>query len=153
MRTTIRPLGCLALAFTLLLSTNIRAADEDDEKSTLAALKDKAVEATKKKVAETMEDLKAAAVVTKEAGFKMSEVRIEIGFLPSIEVEFDVQGKISDEKKVEMLKEHEDKKILSGVLKALFAAQSMDVNGYKLQRVKMKVSLAPKTTLIFAVTD
>ncbi|MEX2212639.1 MAG: hypothetical protein WD768_00840 [Phycisphaeraceae bacterium] len=147
-----RPFLTFALIVAALLSAAVPVRAEE-EKGKIAALKDKAIEATKKKVTETLADLKEASGVIREGGFVMGDVSIEVGLLPSVAVEFLVKDRVSDEKKVEMLEKHEDRKILTAVLKALFAAQEMDVAGYKLERVEMKVSLSPKTKLVFVLTE
>lgn len=138
-------------ACVIAASFHLGAATAGDKPGRAAALKDKAVEAAVKKTRDTLTKLKDATPVFKRAGFEMCQVHLEVDLFPAVSVEFVRKQKISEAAMRALLEENKDNKTLVVVLQTLFAANHLDVLGYRLDKVTVR--LPPRATITLSPAD
>ena len=75
---------------------------------------------------ESLEEIQEAERVFKEAGYLLHAVELEMGFSPKVVAVLRRESKVSDRKQERLLKQHEDNKVISTMLKALFKAEALE---------------------------
>ena len=88
------------------------------------------------------------APVLREAGFDVSEVRVSIGVPPGLALRVRRVETVSEERQEEILAEHDDDETLAGILKALFALNRFEAEGYELKEIMVHSDLPPRVTMI-----
>ena len=90
--------------------------------------------------------------VLREAGFEISEVRMTLGVPPGLAIRVRRVEIVSLSKQEELLDGHADDETLAGILKALFAMNRFDAEGYELKEVQVQSDIPPRVTLILIPT-
>lgn len=111
----------------------------------LEAVKDKLIDSAAAKGRDMLVRLKEAAPVIKEAGYAMGQVHLEIDLVPAVSVEFIRKNRIDEAAMKALLEEHKEHKTLSTVLRGLFLANKLDVLGYRMEKVTVRIP--PRTTV------
>ena len=78
---------------------------------------------SEEKMMESLDNIQDAERVFKEAGYQLHAVKLEMGFNPKVVSVLRRESEISASKQERLLKQHEDNKMLSTMLKSLFKRQ------------------------------
>ena len=81
---------------------------------------------SEEKMMESLEHIQEAERVFKEAGYLLHAVELEMGFSPKVVTVLRRESEVSERKRERLLKQHEDDKIISTMLKALFKAEALE---------------------------
>ena len=102
------------------------------------------------KIREVLAEFNSYLPVFLEAGFTVSEVRVEAGIFPSLIATFTQSKVISAEEQTKILKANENKTVLSYVLTSLFKVYGMPLGKFRLMSVDINISVTPSTTLVLS---
>jgi len=94
------------------------------------------------------ESLTVDKPVFESAGFKLSEIEIEIGLIPKIAPIFEQVAEIPEEDKKRLLASTEKKEVLNLLLKALFKVHDLKFTGYDIASAKLSLSIPPEIEII-----
>ena len=86
--------------------------------------------------------------VLREAGFKISRVRVRMGVVPRATIVCTQNDPLEKPKRKELLKKHSDKKVLTLFLKLLFKAYDTEISGYETRTIWVTLSVTPHSTAI-----
>ena len=97
-------------------------------------------------------EIKDISPYIEEIGYINRELRIGIGFPPSLDIFFEKTKDIDEAGAKEMIEKHKDKKLLGLVVNALLSANSVqekidDIGEQKFKEVRLTLSLPPRITL------
>ncbi|MEM7354372.1 MAG: hypothetical protein AAF657_26435 [Acidobacteriota bacterium] len=120
-----------------------------DLEAEAAHLTSEAVEGTEKLLRVLREDY---TPILRDAGFEVSQVRATLGLPPEIAVRVKPLGSSNARQRDALLEKHAGDKILHGLLKGLFAIETLDVEGYALDEAQITAGIPPKATLILTPT-
>lgn len=99
---------------------------------------------------DSIKDFSSYLPVIKEAGFEVSEIRVEMSLIPSISAIFEQTKVLTEAEQKRILKQHEGKRVLSYVLQSLFKAYGTSLGQFKLEGVEIVISIPPSTTLLIS---
>ncbi len=88
------------------------------------------------------------APVLHEAGFDISQVRINLGVPPGLAFRVRRFETASESRQAELLERHRDDETLSAILQALFAMGRFDAEGFELHEIMVHSELPPRVVLI-----
>jgi len=101
-------------------------------------------------VQDSIKDFSSYLPVIKEAGFEVSEIRIEMTLIPSISATFSQVKVLPEAEQKRILKQHESKRVLSYILQSLFKAYGTSLGQFKIEGVEILISIPPSTTLLIS---
>jgi len=81
---------------------------------------------SEEKMMESLEQIQEAERVFKEAGYQLHAVELEMGFNPKVVAVLRRESKVSSRKQERLLKQHENNKVVSTMLKAVFKAEALE---------------------------
>lgn len=101
-------------------------------------------------VQDSIKDFSSYLPVIKEAGFEVSEIRVEMTLIPSISATFAQVKVLPEAEQKKILKHNEGKRVLSYILQSLFKAYGTSLGQFKLEGVEILISIPPSTTLLIS---
>jgi hypothetical protein len=81
---------------------------------------------SEEKMMESLEQIQEAERVFKEAGYLLHAVELEMGFNPKVVAILRRESEVSSRIQERLLKQHENNKVISTMLKALFKAEALE---------------------------
>jgi len=81
---------------------------------------------SEEKMMESLEQIQEAERVFKEAGYLLYAVELEMGFNPKVVAVLRRESEVSSRIQERLLKQHENNKVISTMLKALFKAEALE---------------------------
>ena len=108
---------------------------------------------SEEKMMESLEKIQDAERVFKEAGYKLQAVRLEMGFNPKVVSVLRRESQINARKQERLLKQHEDNKLLSSMLKSLFKAEALEdkvhLRRLTFHEVNIEVGVVPAVHVVW----
>lgn len=105
------------------------------------------------KVKEIMDSITESMSLITSSGYEFKGLGVALGLVPSISLTFHYQTEITEDERNSILEQAEDKKTVKIVLKMLFKAgdfyRSIQLGGYALDAVEMKLGLSLGMSLTF----
>jgi len=110
-------------------------------------------EVLSKRVKSIINDFIAAAPIIEEAGFRISDLEIELSIIPKLIPHFEKLQSVDEEKKHEILKKVEHQKIIKMLIKALFKAdhfqQNLKMGRLDFTGIEIEVTAIPAIRLLY----
>ncbi len=112
---------------------------------------------SEEKMMESLDKIQDAERVFKEAGYQLHAVKLEMGFNPKVVSVLRRESEISASKQERLLKQHEDNKMLSTMLKSLFKAEALEdkvhLRRLTFHEVHIEVGVVPAVHVLWEDRD
>ncbi len=102
---------------------------------------------SEEKLMERLEEIQEAERIFKEAGYKLTALRMEMGFNPKVVTVLKRDHEISKRMQERLVKQHEDNKLVKTLLTSLFKAEALEdkvhLNRLTFSEVHIEVGVVP----------
>jgi len=102
---------------------------------------------SEEKLMERLEEIQEAERIFKEAGYKLTALRMEMGFNPKVVAMLKRDHEISKRMQERLVKQHEDNKLVKTLLTSLFKAEALEdkvhLNRLTFSEVHIEVGVVP----------
>ncbi len=108
---------------------------------------------SKNELQDIVNEINNSLPIIQEAGYSVNQIDIDLGMPSRIVIYFEMQKKISDDKKNSILKKIEDRDILHATLQTLFETEdfrnSIKVGDLKFQTISISIGTVTSIKFIF----